>query len=214
MEDNWLEGRHVTNLLFDSWQEDEWCLVVSYLPMENINNAELLILNSIWGVEVLPQLWNAFMYCNGVLHGGFQRKLCRIIVSICIAVYVILLIYQLQLWRFSFSRLNVLTAGAPVAFLLALQPTLPRLSVHFIVCQFDNESIFVWLLLSTVHSTTPQRLPSSLLHSCTLHRISFALPLSISSPNVVSILLMPLGFLTSKPFSYKFPPSTSEIYRL
>jgi len=49
-----------------------------------------------------------------------------------------------------------------------------------------------WLLLSTVHSTTLVLNTCHLYYIHIRHRVSFALPPSISSPNLVSTLLLPL----------------------
>jgi len=93
--------------------------------------------------------------------------------------------------------------------------TTHRLLIHFIGFQLSNESILNWLLLSTVHSTT---LNTCYLHYIlTLHRVSFALPPSISSPNLVSTMLLTLvlvNMLHCWPFSLQLPLSSAQIYRL
>jgi len=58
--------------------------------------------------------------------------------------------------------------------------------------QFSKKSILNWLLLSTVHSTALVLNNCHLYCILTCNRISFALPPSISSPYLVSTLLLPL----------------------
>jgi len=69
--------------------------------------------------------------------------------------------------------------------LLAQLPKPPQL-------QFSNESILIWLLLSTVHSTTLALNTCHLYCILIYHRVNFVLPPSISSPNIVSTLLLSL----------------------
>jgi len=70
--------------------------------------------------------------------------------------------------------------------LLAQLPTPPQLQIHFISFQFSNESILNWLLMSTVHSTTLALNTCHLYYFFIRHRVSFALPPSISSPNILA----------------------------
>jgi len=51
--------------------------------------------------------------------------------------------------------------------------------------QFSNGSILNWLLLSAVHSTTLALNTCHLYYILIRHRVNFALPPSISSPNLV-----------------------------
>jgi len=69
--------------------------------------------------------------------------------------------------------------------------TQPQLQIHFIGFQFSNESILNWLLLSTVHSTMLALNTCHLYYILIRHRVSFALPPSISSAYLVSTLLLP-----------------------
>jgi len=64
--------------------------------------------------------------------------------------------------------------------------------IHFIGFQFSNESILKWPLLSTVHSATLALNTRHLYYILIRHRVSFTLPPSISSPNLVSTLFLPL----------------------
>jgi len=58
--------------------------------------------------------------------------------------------------------------------------------------QFSNESILNWLLLSTIHSTTLALNTCRLYYILTRHRVglTLCLPPSISSPTLVSTLLL------------------------
>ena len=101
---------------------------------------------------------------------------------------------------------------------------------HCIDFPFGNKSIPNWLLLSTVHSTTPALNSCHHCYMVTLHHVGFALYPSISSLNFVSIykhkfivlaatiagftmLLSPHGFHLAGPLSLQFTPSSSGIYQ-
>jgi len=89
--------------------------------------------------------------------------------------------------------------------------------IHFIGYQFSNESILNWVLLSTVHSTMLALNTCHLYYILTRHRVSFALPPSISydsSSNLVSTLLLPLVVFDMLALLFGIPPSSSQIYQL
>jgi len=81
----------------------------------------------------------------------------------------------------------------------------PQLKIHFIGFQLRNQSILNLLLLSTVHSTTLALNTWHIYYILIRHRVSFALPPSISFPNLVSTLLLPLVVFDTLALLFGFP---------
>jgi len=113
-------------------------------------------------------------------------------------------IYRLQLIQISLAR--VVTCSTT-------NTTSALFSINLIGFHFSNTD-FNWLLLPTFHSTTSALNACHLYYTPTRHRVSFGLPPSISTSNIVSTLLLPPWFSACWSFSLEFPPSSFKIYRL
>jgi len=84
------------------------------------------------------------------------------------------------------------------------------LIISYLATFLGTNSLSVLMCLIVVNQYINQSINQSiyLIH----HSVSFALPTSISSPNFVSTLLLPLVVFDM--LALEFPPSSSQIYRL